>query len=87
MALKKTLILTDNFGEQVTIADAYLKVESINGSKTMVSYDMAVQRSEDSPKITLFKHAFVPDMAGGNFIQQAYNNAKSLPEYSGAVDC
>ena len=87
MALKKTLILTDNFGEQITIADAHLKVESLTGSKSMVSYDIAVYRAADAPKLTLFRHAFVPDMAGGNFIEQAYINAKSLPEYSGAVDC
>ena len=87
MAIKKTLVLTDNFGEQVTFANAYLKVELVNGSKSMVSYDIAVHRAADAPKIALFKHSFVPDMNAGNFIAQAYANAKSLPEYAGAVDC
>jgi hypothetical protein len=87
MALQKTLQLVDNFGEQITILDAYIKVESVAGNKEMVSYDLAIYRVKDGQKLTTFKHEFAPEMQGGNFIEQAYLDAKKLPEHVGAKDC
>ena len=44
----------------------------------------------DDPNIVLVEeqdYSFKPTLDGDNFIQQAYNHLKTLPEFAGSTDC
>jgi hypothetical protein len=96
MALKKTYqvagsekVLTD-FGvvssKEVTINinNAYVKVDSVSGSKDMITATVTTTAGDASK--TKFHH-FKPDLDGPNFIKQAYEHLKTLPEFADSVDC
>jgi hypothetical protein len=38
-------------------------------------------------KIASEQYSFVPEMKNSNFIAQAYEHLKTLPEFAGATDC
>jgi hypothetical protein len=87
MALKKDIILLDNFGESISFKDAILRVVSISGNKTNIDFDLGICRSQDLLQIDCMKFSFVPVINGENFIAQAYEYLKSMPEFAGAKDC
>lgn len=91
MALQKTLKLVDNFGIEVDLPDCYIRVVSLHGGKTNMtaSVDVFKKLEGEFPTVLLAteKHEFAPRLDGQNFIVQAYNHLKTLPQYSGAVDC
>lgn len=68
----------------VSVVDAYIKVESVDGTKNNASAKVSIKSGND---IFISMHSFVPDMDGKNFIAQAYDYLKTLPEFAGAVDC
>jgi hypothetical protein len=71
-------------GEKTVDMNAYIKVERVNASKDSASMDVSFTEGE---KKTSSSYTFKPDLGGGNFIEQAYNHLKTLPEFVGAVDC
>jgi hypothetical protein len=91
MALQKTLKLIDNFGVEVELLDCYIRVVSLHGSKTNMTASVDVFKTPEGKFATKFlaneKHEFAPRLDGPNFIVQAYNHLKTLPQYQGAVDC
>jgi hypothetical protein len=87
MALKKTIILTDSFGDERTFNDAYIKVDHVSGNKQKLSAVLGVYRSVNGPQLTTRQYEFTPSMDGSNFIKQAYEHTKSLPDFSNAQDC
>jgi len=71
--------------EKVSFA-AYIKIVSVTGNKNEVV--ASVKFSDDNKSIE--KQYRVPvSVADGskNFIAQAYDHLKTLPEFSGATDC
>lgn len=63
---------------------AYIKVERVDSSKSAaIAY---ATYSGDAIKGNK-TFDFVPNMNGGNFIKQAYEHLKTLPEFAGATDC
>jgi hypothetical protein len=70
---------------QITISDIfYIKVESVKGSKSTVNCSVSFK----GEKVELVKiFVFEPKMNNENFIAQAYNHLKTLPEFAGAIDC
>ena len=66
--------------------DVYIKVESVSASKNkgaaIVSFTSDANKFDKSYEINVS----VQDGAE-NFIKQAYNYLKTLPEFSSAVDC
>jgi hypothetical protein len=87
MALQQ-LIIHDVRLVGPTEFSAYIKVSNVAGSKE----DMAaeVRYLKDSASGDLIKvesYSFGPDMDGDNFIKQAYEHLKTLPEFEGAIDC
>ena len=95
MALRKTVSLqgvaTLNIGGAVTPLgdqsldmDAYIKVETVRGSKESLS--ALVSLSNDATAIQQ-TYRFEPDLDGPNFIKQVYEHLKTLPEFAGAEDC
>jgi len=86
MALKKTLTKSfEGFSGQVQADDVYYKVEQVSGSKDRVEF--TIRGYKDSAHVDSFSGEFKPNMDGGNYIQQAYLHAKTLPKFAGAVDC
>lgn len=85
MALSKTLTKTlDGFAGQVQATNVYYKVEQVSGNKDRVAFTM--RGYKDGTQVDSFNGEFVANMNGGNYIQQAYLHAKTLPEFAGAVD-
>jgi len=82
MALKKTYQR-----DGVTITDAYIKVGNINGTKNWFSFTVEIKGNAEAPAVMEETHSFAPSMDGGNFVKQAYDYLKTLPEYAGAEDC
>jgi len=63
---------------------AYIKVVSTEGTKE--KQRACVQISSGEKQISNF-YEFTPTMSGSNFIAQAYEYLKTLPEFAGAVNC
>ena len=63
----------------------YVKVEGVMGDKmqarTVVSF------AKDSVRTGEKEYFYTPNMDGKNFIAQAYEHLKTLPEFAGATDC
>jgi hypothetical protein len=95
MALRKTIQITGQTtvhdgqitvpgAEQTVNFDAYIKVESIRSTKSDASVLVSFNIGESSFERV---YGFTPSMDGGNFIKQAYEYIKALPEFEGAEDC
>jgi hypothetical protein len=99
MALKKIIsvsgktIIQSNFGP-VQLPDAfvelncYCKVVSVDGGKDGADIKCLMQdKAKNAAAITSYR--FTPSVADGakNFIAQAYEHLKTLPEFADAVDC
>ena len=95
MALQKTLTITgpatvrDGIiavfaGEQTVSLNAYIKVESVQGSKDLMG--IVVKFSGGSTQFQKI-YSFTLDLEGPNPIKQAYQFLKSLPEFADATDC
>jgi hypothetical protein len=68
----------------ITLVDCLMRVTSVKGGKGLVSFSLEIA----SDGVTFVRdYEFPPDMSGPNFIKQAYEHLKTLPEFEGAVDC
>jgi hypothetical protein len=88
MAIKQNIIETKNgFGGQLIVPDAYWRVANISGTKERVKAVVTASASKESQILRMCEYEFVPSLEGVNFISQAYEHLKTLPEFAGAVDC
>lgn len=87
MALTKTIQATNNFGESSTLVDAYIKVTRVIGNKELITATTEVLSNNQERFYYTEAYEFKPDMDGSNFIKQAYNYLKTLPEFANATDC
>lgn len=87
MALKKSLQLKNNFGEISSFQDCYIKVIDVVGTKNNIMAKVGFFKEKAGLLLQEKIYDVVPDMDGGNFIKQAYDNLKTLPEFAGAEDC
>jgi hypothetical protein len=96
MALKQDMQLTGKIvfqsgaGEEViettsrTHRDVYIKVANVTGTKEKANCQVEFA----SASLNWSKqYRFVPSMDGANFIKQAYEHLKTLPEFQNAIDC
>lgn len=74
------------FGD-VILDNGYCKVTNIIGSKEQIKFTLTVVNKKSNVIFKESIYKFIPSMDGGNFIKQAYAHLKTLPEFSGAVDC
>lgn len=86
MALTKTIVRQDNFDEAITFVNCYLKVIEVVGSKERVNVRLGYFKNKEGIQVDTTFHKFVPSM-DSNFIAQAYEHLKTLPEFADAVDC
>lgn len=97
MALRKQVTITGesfintntgpiSLGEQMTSFPAYCKIIRITGNKNQAA--VLVEFSSDK---YCFNNTFDVPMStnegSANFIKQAYEQLKLLPEFAGAMDC
>jgi hypothetical protein len=84
MALKKHHEV--NFhGKNVLFENCYFKVCQVAGTKQGVV--ASVDGLHSDSVVSHKEYVFTPSMDGKNFIAQAYEHLKTLPEFSGATDC
>ena len=86
MALSKN-IAVKAFGRTLNFDDAYIKVSNLTGSKDQVDAKICSFSAKNGELLETQYARFVPNMDGGNFIKQAYEHLKTLPEFAGATDC
>jgi hypothetical protein len=70
-----------------TTPPLYIKVESVSGDKANIKASVTFTDETTNEQLVRKDYSFVPNMDGGNFIAQAYNYLKTLPDFAGAVDC
>jgi len=70
-----------------TTPPLYIKVEFVSGDKANVKASVTFTDETTNEQLMRKDYSFVPSMDGGNFIAQAYNYLKTLPDFAGAVDC
>lgn len=89
MALIQTITLQNG----LEVQDAYIRIDTVSGSKNRLDISVKSYVSRDSFNSGLgfleqVTYNFVPSVADGshNFIKQGYEYLKTLPEYADAVD-
>jgi hypothetical protein len=88
MAFTSTITLADNFQEQITFADAYIRVEQVAASRAGSSADVIIYRTKDGQQLVRQSYQFSAELEPGeNHLKQAYLHLKTLPEFSDSVDC
>ena len=65
----------------------YCKVNNVMGGKAVVMAKVQVIDEASGSEIAQREFVFAPDMDGPNFIKQAYEHMKTLPEFADAIDC
>ena len=88
MALSKDIQFKPvGLDSEITVKSAYHRVSDFYGDKYNFNFTVSVFQTADS-KEALFSHgySFIPKMENSNFIQQAYEHLKTLPEFAGAAD-
>jgi len=86
MALKKTMTIQTQYGVEIEIVDAYIVISNINGGKNNVNAEIQWKKERMGFPLKTEYVSFVPSM-DSNFIAQAYEKTKVLPQYQGAIDC
>ena len=90
MALRKNISFTpDGYDSQASLTNAYVKVETVSGGKQNLLVSVGFYNDKSLPiiKAKTKTYEFAPSMDGGNFVKQAYDHLKTLPEFAGATDC
>ena len=86
MALSKNFTL-QAYNQDVVVPNAYLKVTHLSGNKESMQAIISIFTEKDGVVLSKFDTSFTPDLNVNNFIAQAYEHAKTLPEFSSAVNC
>ena len=87
MALTKQVTLKSNFGDDVVFNNAYIMVGALYGDKKSLRIEVNVHRAKGETILDRCQFYFTPILDGKNFIAQAYEHLKTLPEFADAVDC
>ena len=87
MALKKQITTGVRLVGQVQV-NAYIRVTYVAGSKNEVTANVTFHKDDaNGEAFKAGNYKFSPDMNGPNFIKQAYDYLKSLPEFANTQDC
>lgn len=85
MAIKKNII--QKFaGKEIQFDNAYIKIHSLNGNKSLVQITVLILDCAEGNEISNSVYNFNPsvDLA---WYKQAYEYLKTLPEFANATDC
>ena len=69
--------------------NAYHRVDKLSVTKERIDFKLGIYTSDLSRLITTKDYNFIPDVSENsiNYHTQAYEYAKTLPEFTEAVDC
>jgi hypothetical protein len=70
-----------------TTPELYIKVETVYGDKNNIRVLVTFKNQKTEEHLMHREYSFTPNLDAGNFIAQAYEHLKTLPEFSGAIDC
>jgi hypothetical protein len=84
MALSKQISRTLSGYDGELTATAYCRVDNLNGSKDLLHATVGFYIGEARTDRKVYD--FTPALDGDNFIKQAYEHLKTLPEFAGAAD-
>lgn len=87
MALTKQVTLKSNFGDDVVFDNAYVKIGALYGNNDSLRIEVNVHKNKGGVILDRSQFYFTPTLDGKNFIAQAYQFLKTLPEFSDATDC
>jgi hypothetical protein len=87
MALKKTFTLVSNFNTNVTFQDCYIRVIFVESTKETSKVTFGLFKAAVGDLLHKREMMFSHNLDGANFIAQAYEHMKTLPEFAGATDC
>lgn len=94
MALETTIEYKPSaFDTPAKIDNAYCRIAYVAGDKRSMNVRINCFKSKDAadkePHAHLVAVSFSPDMTEGakNFVAQAYDHLKTLPEFANAKDC
>lgn len=87
MALSKTIMIKDNFGDDKVIQNAYIRVTIVTGGKRGMQALVDTLKEDKIAVVAQNMVDFQPSLEGKNFIAQAYEHLKTLPQFADAVDC
>ena len=89
MALKTNFDLVNNFGQISSLTNCYCKVTQIVGNKTRINFQVVVMNEDKNFVYQEETFGFDPsvDKNANNFIAQAYEYLKTLPQFASSVDC
>jgi hypothetical protein len=86
MALRKDVVIQkQNFDGSLVARNAYWKITNIGGNKN--GFSISVDAFVNDVFCERITASFIPTLDGQNFIAQAYQHLKTLPEFAGAIDC
>ena len=86
MAIKQNLNVQYH-NKTVVFENCYYKVSQVSASKEKAVANVHAMTENGGSVIDRKEYIFVPDLNGTNFIAQAYEHLKTLPEFAGATDC
>ncbi len=81
MALSK-----DTTFKGLSVSGGYFKVTQVRATKDSLEYDVSCMANAQSTGLFSETHFCAYDINGENPIKQAYENLKTLPEFSDAED-
>jgi hypothetical protein len=87
MALQHNYQTQNNLGQDITLTQAYIKVSEVRATKLSADayVDFFIEDVDEGAVLQqLFR--FKPKLEGSNFIAQAYEHLKTLPEFADAED-
>jgi hypothetical protein len=74
--------------EDFVVPDVYWKVMTITSTKSRTRASLVgLIGKENNVEVCVKTAEFDVNLEGDNFIAQAYNYFKTLPEFAGSVDC
>lgn len=85
MAISKT-VTKNAYGKELQFEDAYIRVEKVSGTKAMLYCDVCFYVNNGGDCFDEIRVSFEPAMVNKNFITQAYEYLKTIPEFVGSTD-
>jgi hypothetical protein len=86
MAIQKTLTKSiAGYAGELVAQNTIFRVAHINGTKDILMF--TVEGKQENLIIYQNEFSFTPELDSSNFIAQAYEYLKTLPEFEGATDC
>lgn len=88
MALSKKITKSiKGFVGELVCNNAYCRVNRVDGGKEKAQISVEIFNEKNGTVIETLFYDFTPSMEGLNFIAQAYQHLKTLPEFADAKDC